>query len=384
MPGVPDGWPAGRAAPSGNSWKRAGPLARRGWPDAPVALDCPVTCELCALVAYILLVPYLAASFPVRPGPDRSTGVKIRTGARDHGGFTMLLPDFSENQSSGAPNWIPTPDFAGVKRKNGGAAIIRVSYGIDHRDHCFIRNRRAAQHHKYAFLGLYQYVLPGDITAQARAFCRWVGELAPNEIPIADIEEFGQGDQNRRAEKWFDIVDRKLGLSAQPIKRRSWLYSGESNLTTRFARVCASGRSIWVAAYRATEPTLDHILWQSTGGEQTKSGEAIGIHQVAWPDCGRNCDTSLYHGTLKKLAAATSRDDLPYPKKEILKIVRKGVAAELRADLDGTGVTLAQGAEAAVRAQQALEQLRQQVEDLATDVEQHLPGPQRMEHAGTR
>jgi len=39
----------------------------------------------------------------------------------------MLLPDFSENQSSGAPNWTPAPDFAGVKRKNGGAAIIRVS-----------------------------------------------------------------------------------------------------------------------------------------------------------------------------------------------------------------------------------------------------------------
>ncbi len=297
-----------------------------------------------------------------------------------------MLPDFSENQSSGPPNWTPTPDFAGVKRKNGGAAIIRVSDGIDHRDHCFIRNRRAAQRHKYAFLGLYQYVMLGDITAQAHAFCRWVGELAPNEIPIADIEKFeeGSGGQNRRAEKWFDIVDRKLGLSAQPIERRSWLYSNESSLTTKFARVCASGRNIWVAAYRAEEPTLHHILWQSTGGEQTKSGEAIGIHQIAWPGPGRNCDTSLYHGTLKKLAAAISRDDLPYPRKEILKIIRKGVAAELRAELDGTGVTPAQGAKAAVRTQQALEHLRQQVEDLARYAEQHLPGPQRMEHAGTR
>jgi hypothetical protein len=295
----------------------------------------------------------------------------------------MLLPDFSENQSSGAPDWTPTPDFAGVKRKNGGAAIIRVSFGIDHLDHCFTRNRRAAQRHKYAFLGLYQYVMLGDIAAQARAFCRSVGELAPNEIPIADIEE-GSGDQDNRAEKWFDIVDRKLGLSAQKIERRSWLYSGESRLTTQFTRVCASGRPIWVAAYRAEEPTLHHILWQSTGGEQTKSGEAIGAHQVAWPDSGRNCDTNLYHGTLKKLAAAAARDDLPYPKNEVLKIIRKGVAAELHTELDVTGVTSAQGAEAAVQAQQALAELAQQVTDLTEYVKQHLPDPLSMEPAGTR
>jgi hypothetical protein len=294
----------------------------------------------------------------------------------------MLLPDFSENQSSGAPSWIPTPDFAGVKRKNGGAAIIRVSFGIDHLDHCFARNRRAAQRHKYAFLGLYQYVMLGDIAAQARAFCRWVGELAPNEIPIADIEE-GSGDQDNRAEKWFDIVDRKLGLSAQKIERRSWLYSGESRLTTQFARVCASGRPIWVAAYRAEEPTLHHILRQSTAGDKAPDGEPVGIHQIAWPGSGK-CDTNLYHGTLKELAAAAARDDLPYPKKEILKIIRKGVAAELHTELDGTGVTSAQGAEAAVQAQQALAELAQQVTDLTEYVKQHLPDPLSMEPAGTR
>jgi hypothetical protein len=222
----------------------------------------------------------------------------------------------------------------------------------------------------------------GDIGAQARAFCRWVGELAPNEIPIADIEE-GSGDQDNRAEKWFDIVDRKLGLSAQKIERRSWLYSGESRLTTQFARVCASGRPIWVAAYRAEEPTLHHILWQSTAGDETPDGEPIGIHQIAWPGSGK-CDTNLYHGTLKELAAAAARDDLPYPKKEILKIIRKGVAAELHTELDVTGVTSAQGAEAAVQAQQALAELAQQVTDLTEYVKQHLPDPLSMEPAGTQ
>jgi hypothetical protein len=198
----------------------------------------------------------------------------------EHGGAAMLLPDFSQWQSSGKPGWIPTPDFAGIKRLNGGAAIIRVSWGPDHRDYCFIRNRRAAQRHKYAFLGLYQYAMPGDIAAQARAFCRWVGKLAPNEIPIVDIEK-GSGDQSGRAEKWFRIVDSKLGLSHLPLKKRSWLYSGESFLTTQLGAVCASGRNIWVAAYRSEEPALDHILWQSTDGKKKH-----GIHKSDGPARG--------------------------------------------------------------------------------------------------
>jgi GH25 family lysozyme M1 (1,4-beta-N-acetylmuramidase) len=288
----------------------------------------------------------------------------------------MLLPDFSQWQSTGKPDWVPTPDFADIKRRNGGAAIIRVGYGLNHQDHCFTRNRRAAQRHKYAFLGLYHFVTPGDIAAQARAFCQWVGKLAPNEIPIVDIEK-GSGDQSRRAEKWFRIVDRKLGLSNLPLGKRSWLYSGESFLTTQLGGVRASGRNIWVAAYRRNEPTLDHILWQSTDGGDN------GIHKIGWPGAGK-CDTNVFHGSLKQLAAVISRDDLPYPKKDILKIVRKGFAAELRTELDGTGVTLAEGAKAAVHTHQDLESLRQQVEDLAKRVEEHLPGAQRAEHTRTR
>jgi GH25 family lysozyme M1 (1,4-beta-N-acetylmuramidase) len=290
------------------------------------------------------------------------------------GGAAMLLPDFSQWQSTGKPDWVPTPDFAGIKRRNGGAAIIRVGYGLNHRDHCFARNRRAAQRHKYAFLGLYHFITPGDVAAQARAFCEWVGKLAPNEIPIVDIER-GSGDQSSRAEKWFRIVDSKLGLSPLPLKKRSWLYSGESFLTTQLGGVRASGRNIWVAAYRQTEPTLDHILWQSTDGGDN------GIHKIGWPGAGR-CDTNVFHGSLKQLAAVISRDDLPYPKKDIIKIVGKVFSAELRTEFDG--VTFAEGAKAAVHTHQELEPLRQQVEDLATYVEQHLPGGQRTEHASTR
>jgi hypothetical protein len=295
----------------------------------------------------------------------------------------MLLPDFSEWQSSGKPSWTPTPDFAGIKRRNGGAAIIRVGLGQERPDFCFTRNRRAARRNKYAFLGLYHYTQPGDMAPQARAFCRWVGKLAPNEIPMVDIEAVS-GDQDGRAETWFDIVDRKLGLSALPMKNRSWLYSGEDILIHQLTRVRASGRNIWVAAYRSGEPTLDHILWQSTDGTATPDkGVKWPGARMKWPGVGK-CDTNVYHGTLKQLVSAVSRDDLPYPRKKMLQIVQQGVAAELNAKLDGSDITLVQGAEAAVANGQALTDLVQQVADLAQYVTQHLPDPQGMESASTR
>ena len=279
-------------------------------------------------------------------------------------GGAVLLPDFSEHQSSGAPGWIPSPDFGGVKQQNGGAAIIRVSDGIDHLDHCFARNREAAQHHGYAFLGLYQYILPGDIAAQARAFCQWVGELAPNEIPIADIEE-GSGDQSGRAETWFGIVDSTLGLSPLPLSKRSWLYSSENFLTNQLNRVCTSGRSIWVAAYGDAEPTLGHILWQPTDGKR-------GPHITAWAGAGK-VDTNLFHGTLEQLAAAISRDDLPYSENEFLNLIQQGVAAELRT-AGASGVTAAQGALAAVHARDAADVIAQQVTQLQNLIQKAVPG----------
>jgi len=295
----------------------------------------------------------------------------------------MLLPDFSEWQSSGEPNWIPTPDFAGVKRRNGGAAIIRVGWGHERRDYCFTRNRRAAQRHKYSFLGLYHYTVPGDMASQARAFCRWVGKLAPNEIPMVDIEAVS-GDQNGRAEAWFAIVDRKLGLSELPIQKRSWLYSGEFILTHQLTRVCASGRNIWVAAYGPDEPRLHHILWQSTDGTyKPRKNEKWPGARIRWPGAGK-CDTNVYHGKLNQLVSAVSRDDLPYPRKKLVQMVQRGVAAELRTKLDGTGTTLAQGAQAAVGTEQGVADLTRQVADLAEYLKQQLPDPQGADRGSTR
>ena len=218
---------------------------------------------------------------------------------------------------------------------------------------------------------------------QARAFCRWVGKLAPNEIPMVDIEAVS-GDQNGRAEAWFAIVDRKLGLSELPIQKRSWLYSGEFILTHQLTRVCASGRNIWVAAYGPDEPRLHHILWQSTDGTyKPRKNEKWPGARIRWPGAGK-CDTNVYHGKLNQLVSAVSRDDLPYPRKKLVQMVQRGVAAELRTKLDGTGTTLAQGAQAAVGTEQGVADLTRQVADLAGYLKQQLPDPQGMEHVSTR
>lgn len=191
----------------------------------------------------------------------------------------LLLPDFSEFQ--------PNASMSGVAKVNGGAAIIRACYGAAHPDKAFAALRAAAA--GFRFLGIYQYLVAGqDVAAQAAAFLKLVGKLAPHEVAIVDLEE-GAGNQWPRADQWYSTVDKALG-------KPSWVYSGDD-----FARehglsaIFASARHTWVAAYGSTEPSLGHTLWQSTDGKD-------GSHITSWPGAG-NCDTSVYHGTIAQLAA---------------------------------------------------------------------------------
>jgi hypothetical protein len=198
--------------------------------------------------------------------------------------MTVLLPDLSEFQ--------PKADMAGIKRTNGGAAIIRLAYGDQHPDHVGARLRADAHAAGFPFVGCYQYLVAGqDVAAQARAFCALVGKLAPHEIPVLDLEE-GTGDQHARAAQWLAITGGELG-------REPWLYSGESFAKDHGLAPIFDGSLVhtWVAAYRSTEPALGHTLWQSTNG-------VTGANITAWPGAGR-CDTSIYHGTLDQLAALT-------------------------------------------------------------------------------
>lgn len=201
--------------------------------------------------------------------------------------MTLLLPDVSEFQ--------PGADLGGIKRMNGGAIVLRVAYGTSHPDATFAPHRATAAKLGYGFTGLYHYLTAAqDAATQAHTFVRLVGKLTPHEVPILDLEE-GGGDQSGRAAAWLGVVDEAFGLSTLPPGKRSWLYSGEAFAQEQgLGPVFASPRHTWVAAYRSTEPTIGHSLWQCTNGKD-------GPHVTNWPGAGR-CDTNLYHGTLAQLA----------------------------------------------------------------------------------
>jgi hypothetical protein len=208
--------------------------------------------------------------------------------------MTILLPDVSEFQTGGS-----APDWAGIKAKNGGAGICRVGYGADHLDKMFVSNYTAMKNHGFSYLGLYHYLRAGqDPKAQAQAFCKWVGPrsaVAPGTVYMLDLEE-GDGDQSGRANAWHTAVDDFYGLSAQPLNKRSWLYSYTSFVTAHnLGAMFASDRHTWIAAYQSNPPLIGHTLWQSTDGSK-------GSNITSWPGCGR-CDTSVHNGTLATLAA---------------------------------------------------------------------------------
>ena len=100
------------------------------------------------------------------------------------------IPDVSEFQtvsSGNAPNW------AGIKKQNGGAAIIRVGYGNSHLDHMFVSNYTALKANKFPFIGLYHYIVAGqDIGSQARRSALGLDPRllsSPGTVFMMDLEE---------------------------------------------------------------------------------------------------------------------------------------------------------------------------------------------------
>lgn len=204
---------------------------------------------------------------------------------------TLLIPDVSE--------WQADVDFAALKRQNGGAVILRAAYGASHPDLKFAAWRTRAHNAGLRAVGIYQYIVASqDITTQAKAFVSLVGKRNAGEWFIADIEE-GGGNQAGRAKTWISYVQQHLGGVC-------WVYSGESFSGSHGLR---SAAPLWIAAYRSTEPTAKHVLWQCTNGKD-------GAHVTSWPGAGK-CDTSLYHGSLADFvkliggASTATEDDVP-------------------------------------------------------------------------
>lgn len=131
--------------------------------------------------------------------------------------------------------------------------------------------------HNFTALGFYLYLVAGrDPASQAHDFCMAVGSLRANEYMIVDHEE-GAGDQSGRCQSALSVVDQWAG---QP----TMLYAGEAFLRDQLGGAGHyRGRPIWIAAYRSSEPTTPHTLWQFT--DKHRFAGIAGL-----------CDASLYHG----------------------------------------------------------------------------------------
>ena len=172
----------------------------------------------------------------------------------------------------------------------------------------FVANYTAAEANKYSFTGLYHYIVAGqDITAQARAFCAWIGPpaaVAPGTVFMCDLEE-GAGNQRGRAEAWLGFVDKFYGLDARPLPERSWLYSGAS-----FAGPLGSARSSLAAADLGRQGLRGRA--EARPHPVAVHQRQIGSHITAWAGCGK-CDTSVYHGPLAGLAATGWKAPAAHP-----------------------------------------------------------------------
>lgn len=194
---------------------------------------------------------------------------------------TLHLPDVSEFQ--------PNVDWTKVNAWNGGAAIIRASYGTSHVDKAWYNGARRKDFwaHGGEALGIYQYLVADqDPVAQANVLARMVGRLAPGEFLACDLEE-GSGNQIARFRAWAQALSHLTYNGYQG----HWLYSSSYFFQAHGLLPIANSKThTWVAAYSMIEPSVPHTLWQ-----YTSSGSVPGI--------AGHCDVNEFKGSLTAFAS---------------------------------------------------------------------------------
>jgi hypothetical protein len=195
------------------------------------------------------------------------------------------------------------------------AVIFRNLYGASHVDAAWYGGaRRKAFHDGGAvFVGIYQYLVAGQSgAAQAQAFHKLTGPIERGEVFVADFEV----GSKPMLTAWFNEM---LTLYGQGIAPYLWAYTGES-----FGGAEHVLPVQWIAAYRATEPSSAHLLWQFS--------ETYQVPGVGEADC------SLFHGTAAQLAAhayggTTPANSWTFPAPTAFKVskqTRKGYAMTWR------------------------------------------------------
>ena len=200
----------------------------------------------------------------------------------------IRLADISE--------WQPNFDAPAYLKSH--ACIILRSHSGNRPDKMFPARRDYVRKYNFTAVGYYQYMVASrSATDQANDFVKALGPLKANEFAVIDSEE-GSGSQVQRCEDWCKIVDKQYG---QP----SVIYASESWFKDKLGGVDRwKGRARWIAAYRSTEPTVAHELWQNTDS-------------ASFPGLGSPIDGNLFHGTaqefLTKMRGSASSPAPPKP-----------------------------------------------------------------------
>ena len=195
------------------------------------------------------------------------------------------LADISEWQTS-----IDAPAYL-----NGGYKCLIVRAHSGYRpDKYWPARRDYLRQHNFTALGYYAYLTADrDAAQQAREFVDCVGALRGNEFVVLDSEE-GSGSQVTRCETWFATVDRAYGLPSTLYASESW-FNDKLGGAARWA-----SRPRWVAAYRSTEPTMAHELWQNTDAAR-------------FPGLSGTVDGNVFHGSDQQFLSTMRRGNVEPP-----------------------------------------------------------------------
>lgn len=202
--------------------------------------------------------------------------------------------------------WQPTID-AGAYLAGGHTCLIVRAHSGYRPDGTMPARRDYLRQFDFDALGFYQYLAHDrDPATQARELLDTVGPLRGNEFLVLDHEE-GGGNQVPRAEAWFAVVDQAQGFAAT-------LYAGESFGNSNLGGWQRwSGRPRWIAAYRSTEPTAPHDLWQNTDS-------------ASFPGLPGANDGNIFHGTGPEFRARMRPGTPAPPTQEEMMAISCGLA----------------------------------------------------------
>ena len=197
----------------------------------------------------------------------------------------------------------------------GNPALIIRAYNGHRADPTFADNRKAAHDAGVVELGIYAYIEtvqrkskktgkllppPLPIADQAKGFLKVVGDWAPNEFPMIDIEEGAKSPARARPdETWLEIVEAvTLPAGTVAIVYSGLNYAQNHNLKER-VREAARRSSPRTDTKEPGQDLIRHDLWQHSNGTDPKRNKKPGHVD---PQLGA-VDCSIFHGSIEDLTA---------------------------------------------------------------------------------